>query len=260
MKKLQLIFILFFSIQICFSQKQDFDELLSFYMFSSSKEIDDSLAKKYFDYIPIYSNGYKISGPLKKEKILIESRSFLGLTATYSCGAGGICEYTILLLIHKNGQTKEIIKDFEYNVGDCGFENYKYCSFISDSLLFVVEQNTTGDCEGDTLYTNEVSVELLQIDNQGKVRTIFLDNIDIRRDYYMLSTDLLNQEDLINKTKDELDTMRNEIFAAHGYIFKSDKWKQYFEKRIWYKPEFDDVENNLSFIEKKNIEMILKCE
>ena len=58
--------------------------------------------------------------------------------------------------------------------------------------------------------------------------------------------------------KNDLDSMRNEIFATHGYIFKSEKWKDYFGKQSWYTPLHDDVSDKLTLIEKINIENILK--
>jgi|GEM_PF-1997353 len=56
---------------------------------------------------------------------------------------------------------------------------------------------------------------------------------------------------------DDLDIMRNEIFADYGYRFKSEKWQKYFAKKSWYKPRFDDVNDQLSEIDKANIQFIL---
>lgn len=57
---------------------------------------------------------------------------------------------------------------------------------------------------------------------------------------------------------DDLDIMRNEIFADYGYRFKSKKWQEYFAKFEWYKPEHDNVDDLLSETEKENIKVILK--
>lgn len=58
-------------------------------------------------------------------------------------------------------------------------------------------------------------------------------------------------------SSDELDVMRNEIFAEYGFIFKSSKWKNYFEKKPWYKPRFDNVNDQLTETDKANIEFIV---
>jgi len=57
-------------------------------------------------------------------------------------------------------------------------------------------------------------------------------------------------------TIDEIDEMRNEIFAEHGYIFTTDKWKKFFEKKDWYKGEFDNVDDKLTVLEKYNLKII----
>ena len=59
-------------------------------------------------------------------------------------------------------------------------------------------------------------------------------------------------------TIEELDIMRNEIFAEHGYRFKSEKWQNYFGSLSWYNPQYDNVDHLLSEIEKKNVQTILQ--
>lgn len=57
---------------------------------------------------------------------------------------------------------------------------------------------------------------------------------------------------------EDLDIMRNEIFAEYGYRFKSDKWKNYFSKKSWYNPNYDNVDEFLTPLDKTNLEVILK--
>lgn len=54
--------------------------------------------------------------------------------------------------------------------------------------------------------------------------------------------------------------MRNEIFARHGYIFKTDDMRQYFNSQNWYSPMYNEVSSSLSSIEKYNVEFIKKYE
>lgn len=56
---------------------------------------------------------------------------------------------------------------------------------------------------------------------------------------------------------EDLDIMRNEIFATHGYKFKSEYWNTYFKQFKWYKPQFENVDDKLNTIEKENIQFIL---
>ncbi len=58
-------------------------------------------------------------------------------------------------------------------------------------------------------------------------------------------------------TIEDLDLMRNEIFADYGFKFKSDKWKTYFNKQKWYVPQKDNVDEYLTPIDQHNIKVIL---
>jgi YARHG domain len=57
-------------------------------------------------------------------------------------------------------------------------------------------------------------------------------------------------------TADDLDYLVNEVYAAHGKRFKGEKWQQYFGEKAWYKPVADDVEGQLSAIERSNIAFV----
>ena len=49
-------------------------------------------------------------------------------------------------------------------------------------------------------------------------------------------TKLVTRADLEGKTQREVTLMLNEIYARHGYIFKTDYIREYFESQSWYKP------------------------
>lgn len=57
---------------------------------------------------------------------------------------------------------------------------------------------------------------------------------------------------------EELDIMRNEIYAEYGFIFKTAKWKTYFESQPWYQPQYNNVDQFLSETDKANIKFILE--
>ncbi len=80
------------------------------------------------------------------------------------------------------------------------------------------------------------------------------------REYPEVSERLLAKAELANKTKEELMIMRNEPFAAYGYIFKNKFLKNYFESKAWYNPQFDNVSDQLSDTEKTNIQLIKEVE
>ena len=78
--------------------------------------------------------------------------------------------------------------------------------------------------------------------------------------YPEASKRLLKVSDIEGLTSWDLKIMRNEIYARHGYIFKTQEMIQYFNNENWYYPRFNNVEHKLSAIEKKNIKFIKSYE
>lgn len=78
--------------------------------------------------------------------------------------------------------------------------------------------------------------------------------------YPEASLRLLKPEDVENMMKEDLEFMRNEIFARHGYCFKKKHLRQQFENEEWYVPDTVDIRGRLTEIEKKNIDMIKRYE
>lgn len=78
--------------------------------------------------------------------------------------------------------------------------------------------------------------------------------------YPLASSRLLTDTDLIDISKDELNIMRNEIYARHSYRFKNKKVLHFFSKQEWYTPRLDNVNNLLSDLEKTNIDTIKRFE
>jgi hypothetical protein len=79
-------------------------------------------------------------------------------------------------------------------------------------------------------------------------------------EYPQASKRLLKEEDVENLLKPELETMRNEIFARHGFCFQRKALRQEFENKDWYVPNTIDIKNELTDVEKKNIGLIKKYE
>lgn len=71
---------------------------------------------------------------------------------------------------------------------------------------------------------------------------------------------LLKVSDVENLTKGDLEFMRNEIFARHGYCFNKKELRQQFENEDWYVPNTVDIKGYLTDIEKANIALIKRYE
>lgn len=70
----------------------------------------------------------------------------------------------------------------------------------------------------------------------------------------------LTDQEIADKSAWELRIMRNEIFARHGYKFKTKALREYFNKQPWYKGLYHNVSSKLSDIEEMNVKHILQYE
>ncbi|GKU23231.1 YARHG domain-containing protein [Clostridium folliculivorans] len=83
-------------------------------------------------------------------------------------------------------------------------------------------------------------------------------------DYVFVDSDkrYLTDADLADLSKDRLAIARNEIFARHGYVFKTDEFKNYFTSKRWYVPSssYDGTDTVFNEYEKANYKLIQQWE
>lgn len=125
---------------------------------------------------------------------------------------------------------------------------------INENLLEVISYTTRGDDETEKI-VGQVDYYYYQL----KPETIWIVQTEYSFDrrFKQSSIRVLSRNDLDVYSMEQLDIMRNEIFADHGYIFKSEKWIEYFKNEKWYVPRYENVDNQLSLIEKENVKRIL---
>lgn len=68
-----------------------------------------------------------------------------------------------------------------------------------------------------------------------------------------MSYEYASAQDLYGLTNEQVDLVRNYIYAKHGYIFKTDYYRRYFSQFRWYRPRYKNVDNMLNKYEKKNV-------
>jgi tetratricopeptide (TPR) repeat protein len=76
---------------------------------------------------------------------------------------------------------------------------------------------------------------------------------------------LITDYDLQGMSGRDLELMRNEIYARHGWVFRRPDLRRYFEGQPWYRPNQDGlanrmVEAGLSSVERKNVQIIREQE
>lgn len=124
-------------------------------------------------------------------------------------------------------------------------------------------------------YNIDNKLEYLFMDNDKSKAIKYTDTIDGKveeyQDYEFYSTtekvleknaskELLDKEFVANLTKADIYILRNSIFARHGFAFRDKQLRIYFESFDWYMPVFGDVKDELTAIEKKNIDLLLRYE
>lgn len=66
----------------------------------------------------------------------------------------------------------------------------------------------------------------------------------------------LSEKDLKNLRKLDLEIIKNSVFARHGYSFKKETYRNFFEQTDWYIPVSNNVDAELSVMEKDNVALL----
>jgi len=66
----------------------------------------------------------------------------------------------------------------------------------------------------------------------------------------------LSEKDLKNLRKLDMEIIKNSVFARHGYSFKKGTYRNFFEQTDWYIPVSNNVDNDLSPMEKENVALL----
>jgi hypothetical protein len=76
-------------------------------------------------------------------------------------------------------------------------------------------------------------------------------------DYILPASDkkVMSEGDVVNLTKEQLRLARNEIYARHGYVFKSQDLQTYFSNKSWYHSD-PAFEGSLNEVEKENVNFL----
>jgi len=61
---------------------------------------------------------------------------------------------------------------------------------------------------------------------------------------------------LKNLRKLDLEIIKNSVFARHGYSFKKETYRYFFEQTDWYIPVSNNVDADLSPMELENVALL----
>lgn len=155
----------------------------------------------------------------------------------------------------------EFLGFYEGQVITCSAEAMKYDDgwritsakgnvFKPSDFSYSKENNQENENPGDEIVGDTDAPVILPADSAIST------NSNISGRFPIASKKLLTLADLNGLSKNDLKIMRNEIFARHGYIFRTSDMKSYFSQQIWYHGKYDDVTSMLTNIEKQNITFV----
>ena len=162
--------------------------------------------------------------------------------------------------------TTEVYGDLE---GDFFFSSYFPTEYrlLADNLKIDKEltrkKNLPNELLEDSIDVYSASIVHINLTGQNIMISKDLEYSLSVRDYGLISLVKLEKEYFKNFTKTQLRIARNEIFAFHGYSFKSKDLKEIFSDKYWYKPKnvsSETITAKLSAIEKYNINLIREIE
>ena len=226
---------------------EDFDLFLS-----TPKKLSDRLTAFF---VSVYEMGIDARDySMRQDKIMVynaKSEALKSYDIVSNDGYYGLCNfnnrYTFLndsIIELKESYSNKIIKE---NLNYDFFTNYSYKQLLSNGEIITLTSDRIFDFTKFTVINENYFIGCYAhyIDqedyspgqgNAGEGNVFTFDHLSI----------------------EDLDIMRNEIFAEYGYKFKSEKWSSYFATKPWYRPLHDNVNDKLSDIDRENIQVILR--
>lgn len=131
---------------------------------------------------------------------------------------------------------KLIKKDFVYNP-----------NFMLDPNTDLVDW--TNPKEFAQKYTDDSGKEVKYMSEKNRIASDAVFKINA-------SKQKLAEKDLKNLRKIDLEIIKNSVFARHGYSFKKETYRYFFEQTDWYIPVSSNVDTELSPLEKENVALL----
>lgn len=128
-------------------------------------------------------------------------------------------------------------KDFVYNPNFMLDEDSDLVDWTNPkSFVEKYKDEETGKTESYTTSKNRVATEAIFKINASKQK--------------------LTEKDIKNLRKLDMEIIKNSVFARHGYSFKKETYRNFFEHTDWYIPVSGNVDNDLSPMEKENVALL----
>ena len=112
---------------------------------------------------------------------------------------------------------------------------------------------------------NPSTFQFIEFENDNQITPLLGYTDTFSSDDYIIpdsNTRYLTDSDIANLTAQELNYARNEIFARHGRIFRSEELMSYFNSKTWYSGTMDpdtfsaQIDTIFNDIEKSNVKLL----
>lgn len=230
----------------------------------AKKEFSKDVSQIYFMIYPKYDNTGKVKIILNSPKGDMTFNEDLEINPTWEVYG---------TTINITPKMKENLGEYNLQIFDKPKEGEKPRLLGEGNFILKSESGSTSNSKtnSSTTSTDDLKKKELELKekelnmkeeelNRQKANDNNRNNTGISGKYPEGSTRTLTPSDVQGMSKYELKIMRNEIFARHGYIFKTDDMKNYFLRQSWYVPLYENVDNRLSALEKSNVDLIKSYE
>lgn len=112
--------------------------------------------------------------------------------------------------------------------------------------------------ESDNLYIDDNNSYMFYSASSGtKSKNNNIEITDKSQMFWPLDKFAISTTDLDRLTSHEINIIKNEAYARHGYIFVNEKWQEFFEQFNWYEKDTSFTEDKFSKLEKQNLDTII---
>ncbi len=218
--------------------------------------IPDFLVKAYLPFEPVSNKekGYYAG------KELVTNDKYLAFAYAKPCFKGNLCKTRFLTILNHSGDIMghtimayDSITRLKMDTMRGRIIQQRLVEKVGTKVQYQFKE--TG---AKVVKSKERFHRYLKLTDEGRLKALdSLSNSPVRK-YHWSSQRLVQPHELDEFTTRELNILKNEIFADYQFRFPSERWKEYFSKKGWYQPKYDNVNDSLNPLERFNIKRIIR--
>lgn len=218
--------------------------------------IPDFLVKAYLPFEPVSNKekGYYAG------KELVANDKYLAFAYEKPCFKGDMCRTRFLTILSHDGKIRghtiiayDSITRLKMDTMRGEIIQQRLVEKVGTHVQYQFKENGA-----KVVDSQEIFHRYLKLSDNGRLREMDSLSNSPDRKYHWSSQRLVQPHELDEFTTRELNILKNEIFADYQFRFPSDRWREYFNKKDWYQPKYDNVNDSLNILERFNIKRIIR--